>query len=191
MKRAKGSKSGGFKCAPQRRHSVTPKVMANLVLQAPKRAESRHGNQCMTTWDQDTCDFTEGEDVILHVLYDIGRHDEVEARVLKWKGANVPATHEPKSLSGTVPNSLLAEIESCDPTIAELRQHAKIRPRARPDIKNASIARKMESGNFAAKKAATAYKPPMGLLNFCLDRISCHIHRNLVSVKDWADDTLD
>jgi hypothetical protein len=58
-------------------------MMADIVLQSPKKLECRYGQEEISVRLQNPADFTKGEIIVLDVLDYIGGENEVEAAVRK------------------------------------------------------------------------------------------------------------
>ena len=175
-------KPGLLQQRKQRPHTVAALVECLPVLQAPQRLERGHRDQSHAAGCEHPRDFARRRRVVIDMLDDVGRQNEVEALVRKWKGAYVALLHRAQPLRNAIADRLVARIEAADRGKAETAQKPEIRPGARADVEHAIGWLDAALCEFCAEQPPAPHKPPVGRFNLGLHRIGGDIHSRAFSL---------
>jgi hypothetical protein len=83
---------------------------------------------------EDTAELAQSQEVVVDMLYDVGRENQIEASIRKWQRAYIAQVNSTEPLLGTIPDRLWAPVNPPYSSEAEIAQHAEIAAGPRADV---------------------------------------------------------
>lgn len=177
MREAINAEAGAVENAPEPVRRVPAPMMTDVVLRAPQPLVSWYGCDEPPTWAKDAPQLGGALQVVIEMLEEIERKDEIKHPILKRKTFG-PSLHEvmrrpgPAELNGTP-----RDIQPNRP--AHGRQLNQVTPGAASDVKHPGTAQPLTLDNlsrFLKYDRTSTHKPPVRVLQLICRVVQTELH---------------